>query len=135
MAGGLITASVMTAVAVVATTPVLVGTGSAAAPVVITAPTSAPTGSDHAGRGPRPLARDGRRRERRPVAGHGTGGGDVVHRPATVQTSAPIPSTPPTTARPGPDELAVLNEPQLLAGLQTEAAPANLRPALRRRPR
>jgi hypothetical protein len=33
--------------------------------------------------------------------------------------------------RPGPDELAVLNEPQLLAGLQTEAAPANLRPTLR----
>ena len=37
MASGLITASVMTAVAVVATTPVLVGTGTAAAPVVVTA--------------------------------------------------------------------------------------------------
>ena len=33
--------------------------------------------------------------------------------------------------RPSSDELAALNEPQLLAGLMTEAAPANLRPSLR----
>ena len=42
------------------------------------------------------------------------------------------PTAPPTTARPGPDELAAINAPQLDASLLTEAAPANLRPAIRR---
>jgi peptidoglycan/LPS O-acetylase OafA/YrhL len=133
MAGGLITAAVVTAAAVVATAPVLVGTGSAATPVVVTATTAAPTAP------PVPSTPASAA-----VRAPGTALGHVGRSPITdpesatsvgtsapVRTSTPVPTTTPTTVRPGPDELAVLNEPQLLAGLQTEAAPANLRPTLR----
>ncbi len=51
--------------------------------------------------------------------------------PTSATTTAVATTAPPTTVRPSSDELAALNEPQLLAGLMTEAAPANLRPSLR----
>jgi hypothetical protein len=139
MAGGLITASVVTAAAVVATTPALVGVGSAAAPVVVTATSAAPTAvtvpagtATDATSDPPVTARgvpDGRAPNAQGTADAQSAG--AVASPASAQTPAPTPSTPPTTAGPGPDELALLNEPQLLAALQTEAAPANLRPSLR----
>ena len=69
------------------------------------------------------------RRSRRRVAGDGPGGSATSSAPVT--SSAPATTAPPTTVRPSSDELAVLNEPQLLAGLLTEASPANLRPSLR----
>ena len=125
MASGLITASVMTAVAVVATTPVLVGTGTAAAPVVVTAvagpPITVAVPATTAARSP-VTPPDGAV-DRLPATG--------PEAPTSAVTTAGATTAPPTTVRPSSDELAALNEPQLLAGLMTEAAPANLRPSLR----
>jgi peptidoglycan/LPS O-acetylase OafA/YrhL len=133
MASGLITASVGTAAAVVVTAPPLVGNGSAAAPVIITAvpaaPIVTPVSAAPAATDERVPDTTARNVERTPIRDPDAAASDTASAP--VPTSVPAQTAPPTTLGPGPDELAVLNEPQLLAGLQTEAAPASLRPSVR----
>ena len=49
----------------------------------------------------------------------------------TVLATVAASTSPPTTARPGPEQLAAANAPELDASLLTEAVPANLRPSVR----
>jgi peptidoglycan/LPS O-acetylase OafA/YrhL len=127
MGGSLIAVAATAAIIVVETTPSLIGTGTAAASVVITTPVTA---TSVAATTPTAAALP-------PTA---------VRLPPSSATApavlaAPTPPTPPTSpavapvattaVRPGPDELAAVNAPELAASVLTEALPANVRPSVR----
>jgi peptidoglycan/LPS O-acetylase OafA/YrhL len=123
MGGSLIAVAVTAAIVVVETTPALIGTGTAAASVVITTPATAASVATTA----LPAAPLPPTAVRLPVS---TAASPSL--PVAPTASPPTAPTVPTTpARPGPDELAAVNAPELAASLLTEALPANVRPSVR----
>ena len=127
MASVLITAATTAAILVVTTAPSLAGSGAASAPVVLTAPTTAagstvavlvPVSSAPAGTSGPTSVTDSTSASLPPTA-------------SSTSTAPTTPPTPPPTTAPGPDELAAINAPQLMASLLTQQVPGNLRPSLR----
>jgi peptidoglycan/LPS O-acetylase OafA/YrhL len=132
MGGGLIAVAACVSLLIVDTAPALVGAGAAAAPAVVTAPAAPATTvamsvpptavrvpASSAGVAPAPAS---------PPT---TSPPPATMTPATTAPAPTAPTSPPTTPRQGPDQLAAANAPELDAGVGTEAAPANLRPSVR----